>query len=133
MNRFLSLSLFTKAFTRQKLNPRPSNGSNGSNARLFSTPIIDSKTNMEESMNRIEELFSAAKDELEFAEESQGTTYYHEDLTTAEKAVSQVLAAYNEFLDTLPSDDMRNEVKTKVGMKMKELKMAFDSLPEEEH
>ncbi|CEP17232.1 hypothetical protein [Parasitella parasitica] len=127
MNRSLSLSLFTKAFARQNLILRPGH------ARLFSTPIIDSKSSMEDSMNRIEELFSAAKDELEFAEESQGTTYYHEDLTTAGKAVNQVLAAYEEFLDTLPSDDMRNEVKTKVGMKMKELKMAFDSLPEEGH
>lgn len=106
---------------------------------------------MEESMNKIEELFSAAKDEvicrrdaceqnliawciqLEYADESQGTTYYHEDRTTAEKAVNEVLTAYNDFLDALPSDDMRNEVKTKVGMKMKELKMTFDALPEEGH
>ncbi|KAG2197589.1 hypothetical protein INT46_000863 [Mucor plumbeus] len=127
MNRFISLSLFTKSFTRQNLIFRPNN------ARLFSTPVVDSKVNMEESMNKIEELFSAAKDELEYAEESQGTTYYHEDLSTAEKAVNQVLTAYNDFLDALPSDDMRNEVKTKVGMKMKELKMTFDSLPEEGH
>ncbi|KAG1449331.1 hypothetical protein G6F46_010925 [Rhizopus delemar] len=84
-------------------------------------------------MNHIEELFSVAKDELEYAEESQGTTYYHEDRTGAEKAVSEVLNAYNAFIDKLPSDEMREEVKTKVGMKMKELKMSFDALPEESH
>jgi hypothetical protein len=70
---------------------------------------------------------------LEYAEESQGTTYYHEDRTGAEKAVSEVLNAYNAFIDKLPSDEMREEVKTKVGMKMKELKMSFDALPEEGH
>lgn len=70
---------------------------------------------------------------MEYAEESQGTTYYHEDLTTAGKAVDEVMTAYNEFLDSLPSDDMRNEVNSKVGMKMKELKMAFEGLPEEGH
>lgn len=105
---------------------------------------------MEKSMNQIEELFGAAKDEvkrkfsrsfintnalkqLEYAEESQGSIYYHEDRTTAEKAVQDVLNAYDVFLKELPSDEMRNEVKTKVGMKIKELKMTFDALPEEGH
>ncbi|KAK4519162.1 uncharacterized protein ATC70_009394 [Mucor velutinosus] len=127
MSRLVSLSLFTRSFTRQHLIFRPSH------ARYSSTPIVESKVNMEESMNKIEELFSAAKNELEYADESQGTTYYHEDLATAEKAVNEVLTAYNDFLEALPSDDMRNEVKTKVGMKMKELKMTFDALPEEGH
>lgn len=71
--------------------------------------------------------------QIEYAEESQGTTYYHEDLTTAEKAVTDVLTAYDDFLTSLPTDEMRSEVKTKVGMKIKELKMTFDALPEEGH
>lgn len=70
---------------------------------------------------------------MEYADESQGSVYYHEDRTTAEKAVSDVLVEYNRFLEELPSDEMRNEVKTKVGMKMRELKMTFDALPEEGH
>lgn len=104
---------------------------------------------MEKSMNQIEDLFSAAKDEvnkqdtsfkpwhlklykkLEYAEESKGSIYYHEDHATAESAVSECVEAYNTFLKDLPSDDMRNEVQSKVGMKIKELKMAFESLPPE--
>lgn len=70
---------------------------------------------------------------MEYADESQGSVYYHEDRTTAEKAVTDVLQAYEEFLTELPSDEMRDIVKSKVGMKMRELKMTFDALPEEGH
>ncbi|KAG0168321.1 hypothetical protein DFQ28_004992 [Apophysomyces sp. BC1034] len=88
---------------------------------------------VERSMNRIEELFSAAKDEMEYAEESQGSVYYHEDYKTAEKAVKECLEAYDTFLKELPTDEMRNEMKTKVDMKLRELSMAFKALPEEGH
>lgn len=71
--------------------------------------------------------------QLECADESQGTVYYHEDRTTAEKAVADVLQAYDSFLKELPSEEMRNVVKSKVDMKIRELKMTFESLPEEGH
>ncbi|KAG2201644.1 uncharacterized protein EV154DRAFT_477671 [Mucor mucedo] len=126
MNRYVRLSLFTKSFNRQNL-------LRGKRAvRPFSMATTET-IDMEGSMNKIEELFSAAKDELEYADESQGSVYYHEDRTTAEKAVTDVLKAYEDFLTELPSDDMRDVVKSKVGMKMRELKMTFDALPEEGH
>ncbi|KAI8886201.1 hypothetical protein K501DRAFT_244405 [Backusella circina FSU 941] len=125
MNRFISLSRFTTAKPYR-------------NTFCYTQPVVryfssatDSSAAMQSSMNRIEELFSAAKDELEYAEESQGSIYYHEDHATAENAVSECLEAYDTFLKDLPSDDMRNEVQSKVGMKIKELKMAFDSLSPE--
>ncbi|CAO3699701.1 unnamed protein product [Rhizopus stolonifer] len=135
MNRFLSLSVFTTKYTlttnpfRAAVNVKRAFSITGCNRNSD----VSTKTDLENSMNQIEELFSTAKDELECAEESQGTTYYHEDKSGAEKAVSEVLNAYDTFLLDLPSDEMRNEVQTKVGMKMKELKMTFDSLPEEGH
>ncbi|KAI8984358.1 hypothetical protein BDF20DRAFT_859529 [Mycotypha africana] len=86
---------------------------------------------MEESMNQIEQLYSEAKDEIEYAEDSQGTTYYHEDLATAGKAVDEVFDAYDKFIQSLPTEDMKKEVKQKVDLKMEELKMAFAALPEE--
>lgn len=70
---------------------------------------------------------------MEYADESQGSVYYHEDRTTAEKAVADVLEAYDVLLKELPSDDMRNVVKSKVDMKLRELKMTFEALPEEGH
>jgi hypothetical protein len=36
-------------------------------------------------------------------------------------------------LNELPSEEMRKEVETRVGMKMKELQMTFNALPDEEH
>ncbi|KAI9499568.1 hypothetical protein BDB00DRAFT_794503 [Zychaea mexicana] len=86
---------------------------------------------MEEAMNNIEELFSAAKDEMEFAHESVGSVYYHEDRVTAEIAVGECLQAFDKFLTDLPTDEMREEVQSKVGMKIKELQMEYESLPEE--
>ncbi|KAF7722847.1 hypothetical protein EC973_002649 [Apophysomyces ossiformis] len=80
-------------------------------------------------MNHIEELFTAAKDEMEYADESQGSVYYRDDYQTAKKAVKECLEAYEAFLQELPTDEMRNEVRTKTGMKVRELKMAFEALP----
>ncbi|KAI8368272.1 uncharacterized protein BYT42DRAFT_586008 [Radiomyces spectabilis] len=99
-----------------------------------SVPAADQgKERMEAAMNKIEELFAAAKDEMEYAEESQGSVYYHEDRVTAEKAVKDCIDAFDTFLKDLPTDEMRAEVQGKVGMKIKELKMAFEALPEEGH
>ncbi|CAO3600624.1 unnamed protein product [Absidia cylindrospora] len=70
---------------------------------------------------------------MEYAEESHGSVYYEEDHVTAKKAVDECLDAYNNFLKDLPSDDMRQEVQGKVGMKLKELKMAFEALPVDDH
>ncbi|ORX49103.1 hypothetical protein DM01DRAFT_1338288 [Hesseltinella vesiculosa] len=88
---------------------------------------------MEMAMNTIEDLFAIAKDEMEYAEESHGSTYYQDDHATAHKAVKDCLAAYDTFLTDLPTDELRNEVETKVGMKIKELKMAFDAMPLDDH
>ncbi|OBZ87862.1 hypothetical protein A0J61_04083 [Choanephora cucurbitarum] len=124
MNRFVNLSLFTsKALTRRVCVPY----------QVCFYSSADSRAQMEANMNKIEELFSAAKDELEYADESQGTTYYEEDRSTAKKAVDDVLIAYDNFLQDLPSEEMKQEVSTKVGMKIKELKATFEALPEVGH
>ncbi|KAG2225020.1 hypothetical protein INT45_003220 [Circinella minor] len=101
--------------------------------RAFTVTTVNfqAQQSMEEDMNNIEELFSIAKDEMEYAQESIGSVYYHEDRVTAENAVNECLEAFNKFLADLPSDEMRNEVQGKVGMKIKKLKMEYDSLPEE--
>ncbi|KAI8062398.1 hypothetical protein BC940DRAFT_308916 [Gongronella butleri] len=94
---------------------------------------LDSKENMEAAMNEVEDLFGVAKDEMEYAEESHGSVYYQEDYDGAKQAVQDCLDAYDGFLKDLPSDELRNEVQAKVGMKIKELKMAFDALPLDDH
>lgn len=87
--------------------------------------------NVEEAINNIEELFGAAKDEMEFAVESQGSVYYHEDRATAQKAVEECLDAFDKLLEELPDDTARDQVRGKIGMKLRELKMEYESLPEE--
>ncbi|ORZ26062.1 hypothetical protein BCR42DRAFT_401507 [Absidia repens] len=106
---------------------------NISTTRTLQSSDLQTKADMEKAMNAIEELFGVAKDEMEYAEEAHGSVYYHEDHATAKKAVDECLDAYNSFLKDLPTDDMRQEVQGKVGMKLKELKMAFDALPMEDH
>ncbi|CAO3696464.1 hypothetical protein G6F70_009013 [Rhizopus microsporus] len=135
MNRLISLSTFTSKHALFRQQYTMAIGAR----RAISSTIhcrqndVSTKTELEESMNHIEELFSIAKDELEYAEESQGTTYYHEERVAAEKAVKEVMSAYDTFLSELPSEEMRKEVETRVGMKMKELQMTFNALPDEEH
>ncbi|SAM03232.1 hypothetical protein [Absidia glauca] len=94
---------------------------------------LETRADMEKAMNEIEDLFGAAKDEMEYAEESHGSVYYQEDHATAKKAVDECLDAFDTFVKDLPTDAMRQEVQGKVGMKLKELKMAFDALPVDDH
>ncbi|KAI8096204.1 uncharacterized protein BX664DRAFT_323381 [Halteromyces radiatus] len=104
-----------------------------STTRVRPSHDLQSKADMEKAMNDIEDLYAAAKDEMEYAEESQGSVYYQEDHGTAKKAVQQCLDAYDTFLKELPTNDMRQEVQGKVGFKLKELKMALDALPQDDH
>ncbi|KAI8148782.1 hypothetical protein BJV82DRAFT_589621 [Fennellomyces sp. T-0311] len=135
----LRLPLTTRPAIRPSITPEL--------VRSFKGSSMQRNKNMEEAMNNIEELFSAAKDEvcisqgksfsdsyaikMEFAEEAVGSVYYHEDRATAEKAVTECLEAFDKFLADLPTDEMRNEVRGKVGMKMRELKMEYEALPAE--
>ncbi|KAI9017034.1 hypothetical protein BC832DRAFT_543446 [Gaertneriomyces semiglobifer] len=80
----------------------------------------------------ISELFAAARDELEYAEEAKGTTYYNEDRQTAQKAVEDTLAAYVQLKARLSTDAERKDVERRIGLRMAELRAQLDALTEAE-
>ncbi|KAJ3189229.1 hypothetical protein HDU85_002854 [Gaertneriomyces sp. JEL0708] len=81
-------------------------------------------------VENISELFAAARDELEYAEEAKGTTYYNEDRQTAQKAVEDTLAAYAQLKARLSTDAERKDVERRIGLRMAELRAQLDALTE---
>ena len=54
--------------------------------------------------------------------DSNGTTYFEEDLADAQEAVAECLKLYNETLDAL-DDKRKGETQRSMGMKMEQLKV----------
>ena len=55
--------------------------------------------------------------------DSNGTTYFEEDLADAQEAVAECLKLYNETLDAL-DDKRKGETQRSMGMKMEQLKVS---------
>ncbi|OZJ02981.1 hypothetical protein BZG36_03147 [Bifiguratus adelaidae] len=85
--------------------------------------------NVTQEIERITALYMAAKDELVYAQESQGSVYYHEDKMTADEAVRECLEAYSVLL--AKSGKEAEQVRTKIGTKMNKLQKAWEALPME--
>ncbi|KAJ3022412.1 hypothetical protein HKX48_006229 [Thoreauomyces humboldtii] len=77
-------------------------------------------------------MFAEARDELEYALESKGTTYYDEDKITAQKAVEDTIRAYNTLKDGLATEEERTDLNRRLGLRILELKAQLDALTQED-
>uniref|UniRef100_A0A6T8IYC8 Uncharacterized protein n=1 Tax=Hemiselmis andersenii TaxID=464988 RepID=A0A6T8IYC8_HEMAN len=88
-----------------------------------------------ESVDDINSQFAEARLLIEDALDSQGTTYFEEDLDDAQVAVKECLALYQKTLAAL-DDQRRGEMTRSMGMKMEQLKgelaQIMDSLTNDE-
>ncbi|KAJ1822626.1 hypothetical protein LPJ56_000748 [Coemansia sp. RSA 2599] len=83
------------------------------------------KADLDKEIERMTDLATTAKDEMDFAEESRNSVYYNEDKQTAHKAVDEMTLAYNELLERLSSED-RKAIETRIGMRIKEIQSAYE-------
>ena len=70
----------------------------------------------------INEDFTAAREEIDYAKEDAETTYFNESCETAREAVESVLNKYKQVLDAL-SEDERAKLQRSMGLKMEQLKV----------
>ena len=70
----------------------------------------------------LNDLFVEAREEIENAMESVGSTYFNEDAEHARDATRAATEAYEALLASLPDDDARGAMKRSMGMKFEQLR-----------
>ncbi|KAJ3092185.1 hypothetical protein HK102_010004 [Quaeritorhiza haematococci] len=102
----------------------------GSQSRNFSTASGDlgAGLTLDQKIEKIADMFSEARDELEYAEESKGTTYYNEDKKAAQKAVEDCLAYFEAAKQQCATDAEQEDLQRRIGLRMHELRAQLDAL-----
>ncbi|KAK7481035.1 hypothetical protein BaRGS_00027754 [Batillaria attramentaria] len=96
----------------------------GVQSYVTTTTGLMARLKPEEVRKRVEELtdlFAEARELLGDARESVGTTYFSDDMSDAQEAVSNTLAAYEALLSELEKDQKDDVVRT-IGLRMEELR-----------
>ncbi len=70
----------------------------------------------------LNDLFVEAREEIENAMESVGSTYFNEDAEHARDATRAATEAYEALLASLPDDDARGAMKRSMEMKFEQLR-----------
>jgi len=106
--------------------------------RIHPSPIIFSRTfagkrAVDEKVDDLSELYTAAKDEFEIAveETSKNTIYAKDDRETAREEFEKFKSAYQEAIssNTLSVEET-DEIKRRVGQRLRELDSALANLSE---
>jgi hypothetical protein len=78
-------------------------------------------------VDEINERFAVARDEIELALESVGTTYFNDEATEALSIGRDVIQRYESLLSAVPTDK-RSELQRSLGLKMGQLKAELENL-----
>ncbi len=78
-------------------------------------------------MEDINQLFAAARDEIEMAHEDAETTYFNESVAEAKKVVTACLARWEGLLARLDEEE-RGRLVRSMGLKMEQLKAEFSTV-----
>ncbi|KAI9034545.1 hypothetical protein DFJ74DRAFT_649835 [Hyaloraphidium curvatum] len=108
----------------------PSQSRNFRPAPLLRAPA-DAPPDLEAEIGAITELYGEAKDELEYALEARGTTYYNSDKAAAGEAVEAVLSRYNQVLEALP-EAQKADLQRRIGLKVLELRAQYDDMTKDD-
>jgi hypothetical protein len=73
-------------------------------------------------VEHIQDLFVAARDEIEYAKEEAETVYFNESVAEARAAVEACLSAWNGLLAQL-GDAEKAKLQRSMGLKMEQLKV----------
>ena len=82
-------------------------------------------------MDALADLFVEAREEIELADESKGSTYFNEEAEAAQEAVDAALAEYANILGEL-EEPQKGEFQRSNGLKMEQLRAEMELLLEDE-
>jgi len=85
------------------------------------TPSLDAR------LDAVNRLFSSAREDLEDAQEDEGTVHFEESFNAAYKGVHDTLEAFENVLASL-GEEQRGSVRRSMGLKMEQLKAELAAL-----
>jgi hypothetical protein len=101
------------------------NGRRPSNSSCYSTATTTTATTNEQ-IEKLNELYNLAMDEINYAQDSRGSPYYHGDRIAAKEAIENCVSFYKELIAAVVDN---NSVLTRIGNKIDALLVQFDALP----
>ena len=104
-------SLRRRSFASSSSSSSPAGGEESLDARL-------------DAVNR---LFSTAREDLEDAQEDEGTVHFEESYNAAYAGVLETLRAFDDVLSSL-DEEKRGSVRRSMGLKMEQLKAELAAL-----
>ncbi|GFR41124.1 hypothetical protein Agub_g1770 [Astrephomene gubernaculifera] len=90
--------------------------------RAFSSTIDVAK-----EVDAVNELFAAARDEIEIAQEDAETVYFNDSVQEARRAVEACLGRWEALLAALPEAERARVVRS-MGLKMSQLQAEYDEV-----
>ncbi|KAF7726777.1 hypothetical protein EC973_008465 [Apophysomyces ossiformis] len=97
--------------------------------RRGSNTSLDMILDVEKETERLTSLYEFAVDEVNYAEDSLGSSYYAGDLETAREAIEECAGAYIQLFEQV-SDSVRDNLKETLLPKLLALQEKYTSLPE---
>lgn len=101
------------------------------NLRSFASFSSSTTTTTEDSLDArldaVNRLFSAAREDLEDAQEDEGTVHFEESYNAAYKSVEETLQEFDAVLASL-EEEKRGSVRRSMGLKMEQLKAELGAL-----
>ena len=97
--------------------------------KMFSSAGLDPA--LRKRMDALADLFVEARDEIEMATESKGTTYFNEEAEAAADAVSAAVNEYEAILAGL-EEPGKGEFQRGNGLKMEQLRAEYEILLEDD-
>ena len=91
-----------------------------------SSPTTDGES-LDARLDAVNRLFSSAREDLEDAQEDEGTVHFEESYNNAYKGVQATLEAFDEVLASL-DEERRGSVRRSMGLKMEQLKAELAAL-----
>ena len=99
--------------------------------RSFASSSSSSPAGGEESLDArldaVNRLFSTAREDLEDAQEDEGTVHFEESYNAAYAGVRETLRAFDDVLSSL-DEEKRGSVRRSMGLKMEQLKAELAAL-----
>ena len=109
-------------------------GSNITSSRWFSAGSSTGggmDQDLRKRMDALADLFVEAREEIELADESKGSTYFNEEAEAAQEAVDAALAEYANILGEL-EEPQKGEFQRSNGLKMEQLRAEMELLLEDD-
>jgi len=93
--------------------------------RAFSSSASSHSASTKSRVDALNDMFVEAREEIESAQESVGSTYFNDDYDIAKACVDDVVRAWEELLASMSDENDKAAMRRSMGLKIEQLKGEF--------